>query len=257
MKKFFLNFTAILSAVLAVASCSKDNNGDNGGNGGNGGNGDAKDAKVTIVKGEIDNSSIAFTLIPEDASELAYICILQDEEKPTPESIFEKGTVVPGTSVYLGKIQSLTSGTKYTLYAAAKNGQGKVFAATNEVEFKTSGETPGQEMELVISDVTSTSNSVSFTLSNKNVSRCRFTIMDEEQGLFDGLAIPILSYGNYTEVNGTMEHEIYQYTTLMQNTLVNPQNLEPGKTYYIVAASEAVDSYLKKVVRYEFQTKAE
>ena len=113
MKKIYL--LALSLVAVTFASCSDDN--------------DAPvvpvvpvvEPTVSVVAGEATQTTLSFTITPEDAENCAYMCIEAGEEIPSAEEILAGNLVVSATEPTTVEVADLTPATEYIIVAAVSN----------------------------------------------------------------------------------------------------------------------------------------
>lgn len=121
MKKLLF---ALPLVALTLASCSNDD--------------DAPVIKpaVEVTAGESDQTTLTFTITPENAEKCAWVCLEAGEEVPTAEDILSIETnEVSATEPTTVEVAGLTPDTEYVIVAAVSNGDNK--ASSEHVIIKT------------------------------------------------------------------------------------------------------------------------
>lgn len=134
---------------------------------------------VILTEGAVTENSISFTVIPMNAEACAYLCIEEpaDGEIPTftSEQIFSEGTTLSKPEVQLVTVKDLTPGTSYVITAAVKKGGANAVVEKPLVMATESGGS-GLKMEVKISDVETTDNSITFTVTTANAGKAAWDV---------------------------------------------------------------------------------
>lgn len=123
MKKFYLLALPLLAVLCA--SCSDD---------------DAPVIKptVTVEAGTSTQTTLTFTITPENAEKCAWICLEAGEEVPAAEAILaNEANEVSATEAEEVEVTGLTPGTEYVIVAAVSNSNGANTAVSEHVTITT------------------------------------------------------------------------------------------------------------------------
>lgn len=124
MKKALI--LALPLVALSLASCSD--------------NDDAPVIKptVAVTAGEADQTTLTFTITPENAEKCAWVCLEAGEEVPTAEEILANdANEASATEPTTVEVTDLTPDTEYLIVAAVSNNDGKNTAVSEHVLIKT------------------------------------------------------------------------------------------------------------------------
>ena len=185
-----------------------------------------EEPSVILTEGPVSQTSISFTIIPENAEECAYLITEKEDgaEVPDAETIFKDGEL-------LEEIKS-------QLVTAAVRNQ-DLTAVSEQLILKTDSIAQGTTMEVTISDVSATTSTITFTVTCANAGEAFYDVREKGVGeepdaaeiTFEGKSIP------------TQEPQTITVDGKKDNT-----------TYVIYAVVEAADSYDRVMDTYEITT---
>ncbi|HIZ85764.1 MAG TPA: hypothetical protein IAC04_04670 [Candidatus Coprenecus stercoravium] len=215
-------------ALVAAVSCNKPDEGE-----------PAEAPTVALTLGTVDSTSFEVNVIPANADRVAYVLVNSGEEVPAADAILAEGTAVDIADTVTVTISDLTPETKYTVAAAAANGETLSAVATVEATtLKADGTEPdpgtdpdpdvpeGETPAVTIGDVTPAINTVTFTYTAENASEIAYVI-EESPGTNPG-AEAIFSKGTVVKVS---------------DAAITVENLEAEGTYVLHLAARNGDVY--------------
>lgn len=127
-------------------------------------------SSVSIEIKDVSKEEIHFSLESKGAVEMTYLAFVNSDKGQLPivasEKIFTDGVVFKTSSENV-VLKELQSGTEYVIAAAAKTKEGNYVALSQPILVSTLEELK-KEVSLAISDVTTTSESVSFKVVTEN-----------------------------------------------------------------------------------------
>ncbi len=127
-------------------------------------------SSISIEVKDVSKNEIQFSLESKGAVEMAYVAFVNSSKGQLPiisaEKIFEEGAVYKTASKDVTLVD-LQSGTEYVIAAAAKTKEGNYVSLKEPILVSTLEEIK-KEVSLVISDVTSTAESISFKVVTEN-----------------------------------------------------------------------------------------
>ena len=190
-------------------------------------NGDVVPFKIELSMGDIDATSVEFSVMAQGATKCAYMYVVDDVVLEATQ-ILDGGVAIEVDSNGYAhcKVLDLEPGTEYNLYVAASNGESTAVAHLSMTTLDVNGEqrlpsvgiTPGQ---------TSVS-SISFTITPVNADRCSYLLFEEgEQPTIEDI------FANGVEVSADSSSDIVV------------EELYSGSDYYVVAAVSSGDDAYK------------
>lgn len=127
------------------------------------------DVKLELV--EVTQSSFSFKITPYSSEKCAYYCVpLFGSSVVNAEIVFEKGVMLDKLQEQTVKVDGLEADTEYLLYAASSSGNKTDLCGP--LQIKTSREPIVLELEL--SDMQATYNSISFNVTSSDADRGRY-----------------------------------------------------------------------------------
>ena len=198
-----------------------------------------KEPSVILTEGPVSQTSISFTIIPENAEECAYLITEKEDgaEVPDAETIFKDGEHLEEIKSQLIEKDGMEAGTEYVVTAAVRNQD--LTAVSEQLILKTDSIAQGTTMEVTISDVSATTSTITFTVTCANAGEAFYDVREKGVGeepdaaeiTFEGKSIP------------TQEPQTITVDGKKDNT-----------TYVIYAVVEAADSYDRVMDTYEITT---
>lgn len=89
---------------------------------------------LTLEAGEPTETTVSFTMIPENAEEMAYLLVKREATAPTADQILSEGTSYAATENVKVTEENLERNTKYQVYAVSKNGELKSDVVSLELQ---------------------------------------------------------------------------------------------------------------------------
>lgn len=89
---------------------------------------------LTLEAGEPTETTVSFTMVPENAEEMAYLLVKREATAPTADQIFSEGTSYAATENVKVTEENLERNTKYQVYAVSKNGELKSDVVSLELQ---------------------------------------------------------------------------------------------------------------------------
>lgn len=198
-----------------------------------------EEPSVILTEGPVSQTSISFTIIPENAEECAYLITEKEDgaEVPDAETIFKDGELLEEIKSQLIEKDGMEAGTEYVVTAAVRNQD--LTAVSEQLILKTDSIAQGTTMEVTISDVSATTSTITFTVTCANAGEAFYDVREKGVGdepdaaeiTFEGKSIP------------TQEPQTITVDGKKDNT-----------TYVIYAVVEAADSYKRVMDTYEITT---
>lgn len=198
-----------------------------------------EEPSVILTEGPVSQTSISFTIIPENAEECAYLITEKEDgaEVPDAETIFKDGELLEEIKSQLIEKDGMEAGTEYVVTAAVRNQD--LTAVSEQLILKTDSIAQGTTMEVTISDVSATTSTITFTVTCANAGEAFYDVREKGVGeepdaaeiTFEGKSIP------------TQEPQTITVDGKKDNT-----------TYVIYAVVEAADSYDRVMDTYEITT---
>lgn len=198
-----------------------------------------EEPSVILTEGPVSQTSISFTIIPENAEECAYLITEKEDgaEVPDAETIFKDGEHLEEIKSQLIEKDGMEAGTEYVVTAAVRNQD--LTAVSEQLILKTDSIAQGTTMEVTISDVSATTSTITFTVTCANAGEAFYDVREKGVGeepdaaeiTFEGKSIP------------TQEPQTITVDGKKDNT-----------TYVIYAVVEAADSYDRVMDTYEITT---
>ena len=198
-----------------------------------------EEPSVILTEGPVSQTSISFTIIPENAEECAYLITEKEDgaEVPDAETIFKDGELLEEIKSQLIEKDGMEAGTEYVVTAAVRNQD--LTAVLEQLILKTDSIAQGTTMEVTISDVSATTSTITFTVTCANAGEAFYDVREKGVGdepdaaeiTFEGKSIP------------TQEPQTITVDGKKDNT-----------TYVIYAVVEAADSYKRVMDTYEITT---
>ena len=198
-----------------------------------------EEPSVILTEGPVSQTSISFTIIPENAEECAYLITEKEDgaEVPDAETIFKDGELLEEIKSQLIEKDGMEAGTEYVVTAAVRNQD--LTAVLEQLILKTDSIAQGTTMEVTISDVSATTSTITFTVTCANAGEAFYDVREKGVGdepdaaeiTFEGKSIP------------TQEPQTITVDGKKDNT-----------TYVIYAVVEAADSYDRVMDTYEITT---
>lgn len=201
------------------------------------------ECSVSLVPGEVTESSISFTVIPQNADKCSYLYMAsKDASEPEPSEIFSKGIPLEKMEPYTATISGLEADTEYFVYAAVSLGEN---IAVSDVLKMTTGKFDSTKgLGVKIKDVQVTCNSVTFTVIPENAGGGKYTYyMKTEDFVMPGAvdAHQVYSVGNSLE-------------SVSSPQTVTIENLRADTEYYIMVAVESPADYTREMAYEEIRT---
>lgn len=193
---------------------------------------------VTLTEGPVSETTISFTIIPENAEECAYLITEKQDgaEVPDAETIFKDGELLAEVKSQLVEKEGMEAGTKYVVTAAVRNQD--LTAVSEQLILKTDSIAQGTTMEVTISDVSATTSTITFTVTCANAGKAAYDVV--EKGVEEHTPADVMFKGKEIP---TQEHQTITVEGKKDNT-----------TYVIYAVVEAADSYDRVMETYEITT---
>lgn len=198
-----------------------------------------EEPSVILTEGPVSQTSISFTIIPENAEECAYLITEKEDgaDVPDAETIFKDGEHLEEIKSQLIEKDGMEAGTEYVVTAAVRNQD--LTAVSEQLILKTDSIAQGTTMEVTISDVSATTSTITFTVTCANAGEAFYDVREKGVGeepdaaeiTFEGKSIP------------TQEPQTITVDGKKDNT-----------TYVIYAVVEAADSYDRVMDTYEITT---
>ena len=215
---FYFCIATLFSLVLALTSCETPQTPQTPEEPNEPNAPEVKTPSVQLIPGSVTETSVSFTLIPQNATSVRYAVYGQDETLPTVEELMTPGgdkAGRPADAVVEDSytVTDLQVATVYTIVAAAMNADGYSELVSETVS--TVVPTPGVELAFVRSNP----YEVIFTIEPSNASFAAFVVLDIDDEIPS--ASEILENGYEAEL------ELTEYTI---------SELEPETEYVIVAA---------------------
>lgn len=220
LKKYFLRFVAVVAvcaAAVSLSSCSDDDN-----------TGPERNPAVKLTAGTATDTSVTFTIAPEDATQCAYMYVKKGEAVPAASEILSKGKAVAVDRVSPVELSGLDPVTTYTIAAVSASGQRAGQVATLDM---TTLESPALLPEVALGAGKKTETTVTFTLTPKNATRAAYMCIAADAALPS--AADILKDGEQADAAAADEYTV--------------EDLRPATAYVIVAASSNGDTEFSEV----------
>lgn len=197
-----------------------------------------EEPSVILTEGPVSQTSISFTIIPENAEECAYLITEKEDgaEVPDAETIFKDGEHLEEIKSQLIEKDGMEAGTEYVVTAAVRNQD--LTAVSEQLILKTDSIAQGTTMEVTISDVSATTSTITFTVTCANAGKAAYDVV--EKGVEEHTPADVMYKGNEIP---TQEPQTITVEGKKDNT-----------TYVIYAVVEATDSYKRVMDTYEITT---
>lgn len=197
-----------------------------------------EEPSVILTEGPVSQTSISFTIIPENAEECAYLITEKEDgaEVPDAETIFKDGELLEEIKSQLIEKDGMEAGTEYVVTAAVRNQD--LTAVSEQLILKTDSIAQGTTMEVTISDVSATTSTITFTVTCANAGKAAYDVV--EKGVEEHTPADVMYKGNEIP---TQEPQTITVEGKKDNT-----------TYVIYAVVEAADSYDRVMDTYEITT---
>ena len=197
-----------------------------------------EEPSVILTEGPVSQTSISFTIIPENAEECAYLITEKEDgaEVPDAETIFKDGELLEEIKSQLIEKDGMEAGTEYVVTAAVRNQD--LTAVSEQLILKTDSIAQGTTMEVTISDVSATTSTITFTVTCANAGKAAYDVV--EKGVEEHTPADVMYKGNEIP---TQEPQTITVEGKKDNT-----------TYVIYAVVEATDSYKRVMDTYEITT---
>ncbi len=179
-------------------------------------------ARIMLEAGTSTINSLTFTLTPDHASEVAYMCIADNESLPDAETILKNGTKADAAAAKEYEVTELTPCTLYHIVAAAMGQTGVSEVA--RIDMKTAVPTPTVTLEAGEADV----NTLTFSLTTTDAGKAAYMYVKQRETLPE--AADILTKGTEVEPNKTVTCTLGE--------------LEAETEYSIIAAATGIDGQL-------------
>lgn len=233
MKKWIFKVMALVALTAAFVSC-KDEEGEK----------IAPAPTVELTPGETTTTSLSFTVVPTNAVKCSWYCEEKTENSAllSANEIFSNGTVLDEVKTQVVSVANLKADTEYVISAAVENEVGEQATVKELLTIRTDAEQETSTgMKVEISDVVTTVNSITLTVTSKNAEFSAYTWEEIVDGVApDYDAADVVSKGKRLGSN----NETVTITGLKDNT-----------PYMLYAACEAADSYDKVMTKIEVTTK--
>lgn len=197
-----------------------------------------EEPSVILTEGPVSQTSISFTIIPENAEECAYLITEKEDgaDVPDAETIFKDGEHLEEIKSQLIEKDGMEAGTEYVVTAAVRNQD--LTAVSEQLILKTDSIAQGTTMEVTISDVSATTSTITFTVTCANAGKAAYDVV--EKGVEEHTPADVMYKGNEIP---TQEPQTITVEGKKDNT-----------TYVIYAVVEATDSYKRVMDTYEITT---
>lgn len=235
-KNFFLKLSFAILAMAAMFSCSPEEEAP------------TVQPVVRLTAGETTTETIAFTIVSEQAEQVAWVCLEATDAVPEVEAVLADGVAIEANTTVELKLFELQPATTYTIWAAAANKDHTVLSEPLELTT-----TSSPTVTLEAGDVAE--NTLKFTLSTTNAEEVRWVSI--VAGSRTVTAEQVFQNGTEAEANTTVEITVENLTALTDyeiyavakagDMLVMGEMLQMSTIYipreYTIAATEASSTF--------------
>lgn len=171
---------------------------------------------VRVTTGVSDLTTLSFTVAPQHAERCSYLVIGADAPAIDADAVLERGVAVDADATATYTVESLESGTAYTIYAAVASHVG---TAIDKVSMLTKSE-PADAPSVTLRQGDVTPTIITFTITPSAADKCGYMVMPATEQVPD--AQTVLRDGSEADPSSEWEYTAGE--------------LSPDTEYIIVAA---------------------